>query len=117
MATNIPPHNLNEVCDALIHLIDNPEATVEDLGQFVKGPDFPTAGIILGLEGIKSAYATGHGRIVVRARAIIEEATEGGRHQIIISELPYQTNKAALVERIAELGGREEDRRHQRASR
>ena len=104
MATNIPPHNLSEVCDALIHLIDNPDATVEDLGQFVKGPDFPTGGIILGLEGIKSAYATGHGRIVVRARAIIDEASEGGRHQIIISELPYQTNKAALVERIAELG-------------
>ena len=69
MATNIPPHNLNEVCDALIFLIDNPEATVEELGRFVKGPDFPTGGIILGLEGIKSAYATGHGRIVVRARA------------------------------------------------
>ncbi len=104
MATNIPPHNLSEICDAMIHLIDNPEATVEDLGRFVRGPDFPTGGIILGLEGIKSAYATGHGRIVVRAKASIEEATEGGRRQIIISELPYQTNKAALVERIAELG-------------
>jgi DNA gyrase subunit A len=104
MATNIPPHNLNEICDALMHLIDNPEATVEELGQFVHGPDFPTAGIIQGTDGIKSAYATGHGRIVVRARAVIEEATEGGRRQIIISELPYQTNKAALVERIAELG-------------
>jgi len=104
MATNIPPHNLSEICDALIHLIDNPEATVEELGRFVHGPDFPTGGIILGLEGIKSAYATGHGRIVVRAKASIEEATEGGRRQIIISELPYQTNKAALVERIAELG-------------
>ncbi len=104
MATNIPPHNLSEICDAMIHLIDNPEATVEDLGQFVRGPDFPTGGIILGLEGIKSAYATGHGRIVVRAKASIEEATEGGRRQIIISELPYQTNKAALVERIAVLG-------------
>jgi DNA gyrase subunit A len=103
MATNIPPHNLNEICDALIHLVDVPEATVEDLAAFVKGPDFPTGGIILGLEGIKSAYATGHGRIVVRARATIEEATEGGRRQIIVSELPYQTNKAALVERIATL--------------
>jgi DNA gyrase subunit A len=104
MATNIPPHNLNEICDALIHLVDTPEATVEDLARFVRGPDFPTGGIILGLEGIKSAYATGHGRIVVRARATIEEATEGGRRQIIVSELPYQTNKAALVERIATLG-------------
>jgi DNA gyrase subunit A len=104
MATNIPPHNLREVCDAMIHLIDNPDATIEDLGKFVRGPDFPTGGIILGLEGIKSAYATGHGRIVVRAKASIEEATEGGRRQIIINELPYQTNKAALVERIAELG-------------
>jgi DNA gyrase subunit A len=104
MATNIPPHNLGEICDAMIHLIENPEATVEDLGRFVHGPDFPTGGIILGLEGIKSAYATGHGRIVVRAKASIEESTEGGRRQIIISELPYQTNKAALVERIAELG-------------
>ena len=103
MATSIPPHNLNEVCDALIHLIDNPESTVEDLGMFVRGPDFPTGGIIQGLEGIKSAYATGHGRIVVRARATIEEATEGGRRQIIVNELPYQTNKAALVERIATL--------------
>src|SRR5512142_833624 len=88
MATNIPPHNLNEVCDALIYLIDNPEATVEDLGRFVRGPDFPTGGIILGLEGIKSAYATGHGRIVVQARATIEESSEGGRRQIIVSELP-----------------------------
>jgi DNA gyrase subunit A len=104
MATNIPPHNLTEICDALIYLIENPDATVDDLGKFVKGPDFPTGGIIRGLEGIKSAYATGHGRIVVRARAVIEEAKEGGRRQIIISELPYQTNKAALVERIAELG-------------
>ncbi len=104
MATNIPPHNLSEVCEALIHLIDNPEATVDDLGKFVRGPDFPTGGIIQGTDGIKSAYATGHGRIVVRARAMIEDATEGGRRQIIISELPYQTNKAALVERIAELG-------------
>jgi DNA gyrase subunit A len=102
MATNIPPHNLTEVCDALIYLVDNPEATIEDLSKFVKGPDFPTGGTILGLEGIKSAYATGHGRIVVRAKATIDE-TDGGRRQIIVSELPYQTNKAALVERIATL--------------
>jgi len=98
MATNIPPHNLGEVCDAISYLIDNPEATVEELTQFVKGPDFPTAGIILGDEGIKNAYATGHGRIVVRARTHV-----GERRQIIVTELPYQTNKAALVERIAGL--------------
>ena len=104
MATNIPPHNLTEVCDAVIHLIDNPEATVNELTQFVKGPDFPTAGIIMGLEGIQNAYATGYGRVVVQARAHISDAQEGGgRRQIIISELPYQVNKAALVEKIADL--------------
>ncbi len=103
MATSIPPHNLSEVCDAVAYLIDNPGATVEELTQFIKGPDFPTAGIIMGREGIKSAYATGHGRIVVQARA---EITEGdSRRQIIITELPYQINKAALVERIAGLVG------------
>ncbi len=104
MATNIPPHNLTEVCDAIIYLIDNPNATVNDLTQFVKGPDFPTAGIIMGLEGIQNAYATGYGRVVVQARAHIIDAQEGGgRRQIIISELPYQVNKAALVEKIADL--------------
>ncbi len=103
MATNIPPHNLGEICDAISYLIDNPEATVDELTQFVKGPDFPTAGIILGQEGIKSAYATGHGRIVVQAKAYITDASETGRRQIIVIELPYQTNKAALVERIADL--------------
>jgi DNA gyrase subunit A len=103
MATNIPPHNLNEICDAISHLIDNPEATIEELTQFVKGPDFPTAGIILGQDGIKSAYATGHGRIVVQAKAYITDASETGRRQIVVIELPYQTNKAALVERIADL--------------
>ncbi len=102
MATSIPPHNLTEVTDAIAYLIDNPEATADELGLLVKGPDFPTGGIILGTEGIKSAYATGHGRIVVRARAEITE-TETGRRQIIVTELPYQTNKAALVERIATL--------------
>ncbi len=103
MATSIPPHNLSEVCDAISYLIDNPGATVDELTQFIKGPDFPTAGIILGQEGIKSAYATGHGRIVVRAKAHIADASEAGRRQIVVTELPYQTNKATLVERIANL--------------
>ncbi len=104
MATNIPPHNLNEVCDAVNLLIDNPNATVEEIGQFIKGPDFPTAGIIQGTEGIRNAYATGHGKIVVRAKAHISSPTATtGRRQIIVSELPYQTNKAALIENIAEL--------------
>jgi len=103
MATNIPPHNLGEICDAISYLIDNPKATVDDLTQFVKGPDFPTAGIILGQDGIKSAYATGHGRVVVRAKAYTTEATETERRQIVVVELPYQTNKAAMVERIATL--------------
>jgi DNA gyrase subunit A len=107
MATNIPPHNLSEVCDAIIHLADNPEAAVEDLMRYVRGPDFPTAGIIVGdkeepaREMIKQAYATGHGRVIVRAKAHVSEA--GGHEQIIITELPYETNKAALVERIADL--------------
>jgi DNA gyrase subunit A len=103
MATNIPPHNLGEVCDAISYLIDNPDATVDELTQFVKGPDFPTAGIMLGGEEIKNAYATGHGRVVVRARAHLGDMPGVGRRQIVITELPYQTNKAALVERIAEL--------------
>ena len=104
MATNIPPHNLTEVCDAIIYLIDNPEATINELTQFVKGPDFPTAGIIMGLEGIQNAYATGYGRLVIQARAHISDAQEGGgRRQIVVTELPYQVNKAALVEKIADL--------------
>jgi DNA gyrase subunit A len=103
MATNIPPHNLNEVCNAMGYLIDHPDATVDDLLRFVKGPDFPTGGTILGTEGIRSAYATGHGRILVQAKAFVED-TPGTQHQqIVITELPYQVNKAALVERIAEL--------------
>ena len=104
MATNIPPHNLTEVCDAIAYLVDNPEATVDDLMQFVKGPDFPTAAIIQGKDGIRSAYATGHGRVVVRAKAHVSDILGGmGRRQIIVTEIPYQTNKAALVERIANL--------------
>ncbi len=102
MTTNIPPHSLNEVCDALGYLIDNPEATVDDLIRFIKGPDFPTAGVILGQEGIKNAYATGHGRIVVQAKAHVTETTGTERRQILVTELPYQTDKAALVGRIAE---------------
>jgi DNA gyrase subunit A len=101
MATSIPPHNLSEVCDAIAYLIENPEATVDELTQFVKGPDFPTAGIIRGGEGIKNAYATGRGKVVVQAKAMIGDSA--GRRQIVVTELPYQTNKAALVERIAEL--------------
>jgi len=103
MATNIPPHNLGEVCDAISYLIDNPEATVDELIQFISGPDFPTGGIILGREGIKSAYATGHGKVVVRAKIRIGDGAGAEQRQIVVSELPYQTNKAALVERISEL--------------
>jgi DNA gyrase subunit A len=104
MATNIPPHNLNEVCDAIALLIENPEASVDEIMNFIKGPDFPTAGIILGKEGIRSAYATGHGRVVVRAKVHISDIAGGmGRRQIIVTEIPYQVNKASLVERIANL--------------
>jgi DNA gyrase subunit A len=102
MATNIPPHNLNEVVDAITLLIDNPEATTEDLMNHIKGPDFPTGGSIYDLTEITAAYATGKGRIVMRAKADIEEA-RSGRFDIIITELPYQVNKATLVARIAEL--------------
>ncbi len=101
MATSIPPHNLREVCDAVIHLIDHPEATVDDLVKFIQGPDFPTGGIIMGREGILSAYSTGRGRVVVRARAAIEDMARGGRKQIVVTEIPYQVNKANLVEKIA----------------
>lgn len=103
MATNLPPHNLGEVCDALVYLIDNPRATVDDLTEFVKGPDFPTGGVILGEDGIKSAYATGRGRIIVRAKVYLGDTSETGHRQIIITELPFQVNKAALVEKIASL--------------
>ena len=103
MTTNIPPHNLGEVCDAITYLIGNPDATIDELTQFIKGPDFPTAAIIIGQEGIKSAYATGRGKIVVRAKAHVVDTTGVERSQIVVTELPYQTNKAALVERIADL--------------
>ncbi len=102
MATKIPPHNLSEVIDATTHLIDNPEATIEDLAQFVKGPDFPTHGAIYDAKAILEVYLTGRGRIVVRGKAEIEES-KTGKTQIVITELPYQVNKAELVARIAEL--------------
>ncbi|MCX7951235.1 MAG: DNA gyrase subunit A [Clostridiales bacterium] len=101
MATNIPPHNLGEVIDGTVMLIDNPEVTIKELITKVKGPDFPTAGLILGKEGIRQAYETGRGRITVRAKAEIEE--EKGRNRIIVTEIPYQVNKAKLIEDIAEL--------------
>lgn len=103
MATNIPPHNLNEICDAVSLVIDNPEATLEDLLQVVPGPDFPTGGTILGREGIHAAYTTGRGRVVMRAKAFTEEQDRGGRFQIVVTELPYQVNKANLLERIADM--------------
>ncbi|HBG5344372.1 TPA: DNA gyrase subunit A [Clostridioides difficile] len=102
MATSIPPHNLAEVIDATVHLIDNPECSVDDLIKFVQGPDFPTAAIIMGKESIAEAYRTGRGKVKVRSRAFIEELPKG-KQQIIVTEIPYQVNKAKLVERIAEL--------------
>src|SRR5688572_17627188 len=103
MATNIPPHNLNELCDAITILVDNPDATIDDLMEVVTGPDFPTGGTILGREGIRAAYSTGRGRVVIRAKAFVEESSRSGRFQIVVTELPYQVNKAALLERIAEM--------------
>ena len=103
MATNIPPHNLTEVCDALIYLVDHPDATVEDLMKFVKGPDFPTGGTIMGAAGIRDAYSTGRGQVIVRAKAEIEPMRRSSRMQIIVNELPYQVNKAALISKIAAL--------------
>src|SRR5215472_5756604 len=102
MTTNIPPHNLREVAAGVKHLVDDPDATAEDLLSFVKGPDFPTGGLIMGDAGIKAAYSTGHGRIIVRARHTFEQAPNG-RERIIIDELPYAVNKATLVAKIAEL--------------
>ena len=103
MATNIPPHNLTEVCDALIYLVDRPNATVEELMTFVKGPDFPTGGTIMGAAGIRDAYSTGRGQVIVRAKAEIEPMRRSNRMQIIVNELPYQVNKAALISKIASL--------------
>jgi len=104
MATNIPPHNLGEIIDACLALIGNPECSVEHLMQYIPGPDFPTAAIIHGVEGIREAYRTGRGKIYVRARVAIEEIdAKNGRQAIIVNELPYQVNKARLLEHIAEL--------------
>ena len=102
MATNIPPHNLGEICDAIVYLVDDPDCTTERLMQFVLGPDFPTAGIIRGKQGIVDTYTTGRGRIVMEGATEIEEL-RGGREQIIITELPFQVNKASLVEKMAQL--------------
>jgi DNA gyrase subunit A len=102
MATNIPPHNLGEVIDGTIHLIDNPEATSDELMAIIPGPDFPTGGIILGRSGIREAYATGRGRIIMRARTEIEPM-QGNRQRIVVSEIPYMVNKSRLIEKSAEL--------------
>jgi DNA gyrase subunit A len=102
MATNVPPHNLREVIDAIVALIDDPELGIDALMRHIPGPDFPTAGIINGAAGIVEAYKTGRGRILVRAKADIE-TDDNGREAIIVSELPYQVNKARLIEKIADL--------------
>lgn len=102
MTTNIPPHNLGEVIDAVVEVIDNPEATLADLMEHIKGPDFPTAGVIMGMAGIRAAYATGKGHLKVRAKTEIEEF-DNGRFRIVATELPYMVNKARLIEHIAEL--------------
>ena len=102
MATNIPPHNLTEVINACVCVLDNPEATLNDLMQYVKGPDFPTRGIIMGRSGIRQAYATGRGRVVVRARTEFEEFGKDKRTRIIVTELPYQVNKRQLIKNIAD---------------
>lgn len=102
MATNIPPHNLREVIDAIVMLIDEPDAHLDEIMKVIQGPDFPTAGLIVGRTGIRDAYATGRGRIIMRAKTQIEQM-QGGRQRILVTEIPYMVNKAKLVERIAEL--------------
>jgi len=103
MATNIPPHNLNEVVDACLHLLHNPEATIDDLMDIIPAPDFPTAGIIYGINGVKDGYRTGRGKVVMRAKCHFEDIDKGQRQSIIVDELPYQVNKKTLQERMAEL--------------
>ena len=103
MATNIPPHNLNEVVDACLHLLRNPEASLEDLMEIIPAPDFPTAGIIYGINGVKEGYRTGRGKVVMRAKCHFEDIDRGQRQAIIVDELPYQVNKKTLQERMAEL--------------
>jgi DNA gyrase subunit A len=103
MATNIPPHNLNEVVDACLHLLRNPQASIDELMEIIPAPDFPTAGIIYGITGVKDGYRTGRGRVVMRAKCHFEDIDKGQRQSIIVDELPYQVNKKSLLERIAEL--------------
>ena len=103
MATNIPPHNPTEVCNAIIQLIENPDSTMDELMKHIKGPDFPTGATIMGKEGIRNAFETGRGQVIVRATATIEEAKRSSKMKIVVSELPYQVNKASLVEKIAGL--------------
>src|SRR5439155_16184369 len=103
MATNIPPHNLGEVVDACLHFLANPQCAIEELMKLVPAPDFPTAGIIYGLAGVHEGYRTGRGRVVIRARTHFEDFGKAERQAIIVDELPYQVNKRALLERIAEL--------------
>ena len=102
MATNIPPHNLNEVADAIIHILDNPAAEIKDLLRYIKGPDFPTGGVICGKAGIKEAYTTGRGKLTVRAKATVEHQ-KNGKELIIITEIPYQVQKSSVIEAIADL--------------
>ena len=103
MATNIPPHNLNEVVDACLHMLRHPSASVDDLMEIIPAPDFPTAGIIYGIQGVKDGYRTGRGRVVMRAKCHFEDIDKGQRQAIIVDEIPYQVNKKTLLERIAEL--------------
>ena len=103
MATNIPPHNLNEIIDACLHLLQRPEATIEELMEIVPAPDFPTAGIIYGLNGVREGYRTGRGKVIMRAKCHFEDIGKGDRQSIIVDEIPYQVNKKTLLERIAEL--------------
>ena len=103
MATNIPPHNLAETVEAINHLVDHPDASIKDLRKFIKGPDFPTGAIVYGRDGIKECYEKGRGRIVLRARAVVEEKESSGKQQIVVTEIPYQVNKANLIAQIAQL--------------
>jgi len=103
MATNIPPHNLNEVVDACLHLLNNPQASIDELMEIIPAPDFPTAGIIYGVSGVREGYRTGRGRVVMRAKVHFEDIDRGQRQSIIVDEIPYQVNKKTLLERIAEL--------------
>jgi DNA gyrase subunit A len=103
MATNIPPHNLGEVVDACLHLLKNPQATIDELMEIIPAPDFPTAGIIYGLNGVREGYRTGRGKVVMRAKCHFEDIDKGARQAIIVDEIPYQVNKKTLLERIAEL--------------